>query len=45
MVLESARWDRKEFPESKLHVCGRGETKIGIYNMERCTKEGEDEKK
>ena len=45
MVLGSARWDRKEFPESNLHMCGRGETKTEIYNMERCTKEGEDEKK
>ena len=38
MVLESAGWDRKEFSESNLHVCGRGDTKTGIYNMERCTK-------
>ena len=35
MVLGSARWDRKEFPESNLHMCGRGDTKTGIYNMER----------
>ena len=39
MVLGSAGWDRKEFPESNLHVCGKGDTKTGIYNMEICTKE------
>ena len=39
MVLGSARWDKKEFSESNLHVCGRDDTKAGIYNMERCTKE------
>jgi len=41
MVLGSAEWDRKEFPESNLHVCGKGDTKTVIYNMERCTKEGD----
>ena len=25
-------------------MCGRDDTKAGIYNMERCTKEGEKEK-
>ena len=41
MVLGSAGWDKKEFPESNLHVCGKGDTKTGIYNMERCTKKGD----
>ena len=41
MVLEGAGWDRKKFPESNLHVCGRDDTKIGVYNMERCTKRGD----
>ena len=42
MVLGSARWDRNEFSESNLHMCGRDDTKAGIYNMERCTKEREE---
>ena len=40
MVLGNARWDKKEFSESNLHVCGRDNTKVGIYNMERCAKRG-----
>ena len=44
MVLGSARWDRNEFSKSNLHVCGRDDTKVGIYNMERCTKEKKGEK-
>ena len=40
MVLGSARWDRNGFSKSNLHVCGGDGTKAGIYNMERCTKEG-----
>ena len=40
MVLGGAKWDRKEFPESNLHVCGRDDTKIVVYNMGRCTKRG-----
>ena len=43
MVLESARWDRIEFFESNLHVCGRDGTKAGIYNMKRCTKKEREE--
>ena len=39
MVLESVGWDRKEFPESNLHVYGRDDTKIIVYNMERWLKE------
>jgi len=44
MVLGGAEWDRKESSESNLHVCGKDDTKIVIYNMEKCTK-GEIEKK
>ena len=44
MVLGSVGWDRKEFPESNLHVCDRGDTKTEIYNMERCTKEKKEKK-
>ena len=43
MVLGGAGWDRKEFPESNLHVCGKDDTKIVVYNMGRCTKKGEEE--
>ena len=42
MVLGVAGWDRKEFPESNLHVCGRDNTKIVVYNMGRCTKKGKE---
>ena len=41
MVLGGARWDRKESPESNLHVCGKDDIKIVVYNMERCTEEAE----
>ena len=44
MVIGSARWDRNEFSESNLYVYGRDGTKTGIYNMERCTKRGGEEK-
>ena len=40
MVLGGVRWDRKEFSESNLHVYGKDDTKIIIYNMERWLKEG-----
>ena len=40
MALGSARWDRNEFFESNLHVCGGDGTKAGIYNMESCNKRG-----
>ena len=45
MILGSARWDRNEFSEFNLHVCGRDDTKARIYNMERCTKKKKGEKK
>jgi len=45
MVLGSVRWDKNEFSESNLHVCGRDGTKAEIYNMERCTKKGEEHRK
>ena len=41
MVLGGVGWDRKEFSESNLHVCGRDDTKIVIYSMGRCTKKGD----
>ena len=45
MVLEGAGWDRKEFPESNLHVYVREDTKIVVYSMGRCTKKRKEEKK
>ena len=36
MVLGSVGWDRKESPESNLHVWGKDDTKIAVYNMEEC---------
>ena len=42
MVLGDAGWERKESPESNLHVCGKDSIKIVVYNMERYTeKRGE----
>ena len=38
MVLGDAGWDKKESPESNLHMCGKDDIKIIVYNMERCTK-------
>ena len=46
MVLGGAGWEKKESPKSNLHVCGKDDTKIVVYNMERCTeKEGEKKKR
>ena len=38
IVLGGAGWDMKESLESNLHVCGKDDIKIIVYNMERCTK-------
>ena len=40
MVLGGAGWNRKEFLESNLHVCGKDDTKMTIYNPEECTEGG-----
>ena len=45
MVLGDVGWDRKDFPESNLHVCGRDDTKIVVYSMGRCTRKRGGEKK
>ena len=37
--------DRKEFLESNLHVYGRDDTKITVYNVERWLKERGHKKK
>ena len=44
IVLGSVGCDKKEFPESNLHVCGKGDTNTRIYKMNTCTK-GRDRKK
>ena len=41
MVLGGVGWDRKESPKSNLHVCGKDDTKIAVYNMEECTERGD----
>ena len=40
-VPGSVGLDRKESPESNLHVCGENDTKIAIYNMEERIKENQ----
>ena len=45
MVLGGVGWDRKEFSESNLHVCGKNDTKIVVYNMEKCTEKGRKKKR
>ena len=37
MVLGGAGWNRQESLESNLHVWGKDDTKIAIYNPEECT--------
>ena len=44
-VLGGVGWDRKEFPESNIHVYGRDDTKIMVYNMRRWLKERGHKKK
>ena len=45
MVLGGVGWDRKEFLESNLHVYGKDDTKIILYNMEMGHKRKELERK
>ena len=35
------RWDRKKLPESNLHVYGKDDTQIRVYNMRRSPKRRE----
>ena len=42
MVPRGAGWDKKESPESNLHVCGKDDTKIVVYNVEKCTEKRRD---
>ena len=41
MVLGGVGCDRKESPESNLHVCDKDDTKIVVYNMEICIEKGD----
>ena len=34
------RWDREKLPEPNLHVYGKDDTKIMIYNMRKWPKKG-----
>ena len=43
-VLGSVGWDRKEFLEFNLHVYGKDDTQIVVYNMEMWPKEKGSEK-
>ena len=37
-------WDNKGFLESNLHMYGRDDTQIMVYNMERWPKDGDQKK-
>ena len=34
------RWDREKLPEPNLHVYGKDDTKIMVYNMRKWPKRG-----
>ena len=34
------RWDREKLPEPNLHMYGKDDTKIMVYNMRKCPKRG-----
>ena len=36
----SVGWDKKGFPESNLHVCGKDNTNRVVYNIEECIEKG-----
>ena len=38
------RWDREKLTEPNLHMYGKDDTKVMVYNMRRCPKK-DDEKK
>ena len=42
MVLGGVGRNKKEFPESNIHVYGRDDTKIVVYSMKRKKKMGEE---
>ena len=38
------RWDREKLPEPNLHVYGKDDTKIMVYNMRKWLKRGDRKK-
>ena len=44
MVLGGVGRNKKEFPESNLHVYGRDDTKIVVYSMKDVLKRGSEKK-
>ena len=38
------RWDREKLPEPNLHVYGKDDTKIMVYNMRKWPKRGDRKK-
>ena len=40
-VQGGVRWDKKKLPESNLHVYGKDDTQIRVYNMRRSPKRRE----
>ena len=34
------RWDKEKLPESNLHVYGKDDTKVMVYNMRKWPKKG-----
>ena len=41
MVQGGVRWDRKKLSEPNLHVYGKDDTKIMVYNVGRPPKRGD----
>ena len=37
-------WDRKKFPKPNLHVYGKDDNEIMVYNMRRSPRKGEGKK-
>ena len=35
------RWDREKLPKPNLHVYGKNDAKIMVYNMRMCPKKGD----
>ena len=40
-VQGGVRWDREKLPEPNLHVYGKDDTKIMVYNMRMSQKRGD----
>ena len=44
-VLGGVGWDRKKFPDPNLHVYGKNDTQIMVYNIKRWPREKRSKKK